>query len=456
MVIVVHDPDPARAALVCAIAAECGVRSMRLAPSMPLPVRAGHERVICVTVARRAPALDPRTIGEATARGAIVVVIDDGQPPAPLAERCRWLLAGAQGVFDASAPAFADELRSALATIVEHETRRGAEEERLRTLFARFGLVGRSEPMLAVFRRIEKVGRFSELPALILGETGTGKELVARAIHQLDPRRRSCPFVAVNCAAIALGVAESELFGHRRGAFTGADRERRGLVRAAEGGVLFLDEIGDLHLDLQAKLLRVLQERRVLGLGEEREAEVDLRVIAATHRDLRQLVAEGRFREDLYHRLKLLPVELPPLRSHPEDLPLLVEHFIGRSAFPRAEPGRDFLQALASMALRGNVRELENLVRSALIAARPGTALGLADLPPEAWSEIDDAGALVAAPADAEADGLSLSESLARCEKRLVEAAMRQAHNNQARAAALLGITPRSVYNKLRRHQIHL
>jgi transcriptional regulator with GAF, ATPase, and Fis domain len=457
MMIVTRDHAPARAALVDALARECGIPVLRLATAAPWPRGAAGQRVIWIEAARRAPALEPQAIRAASARGAIVVVIEDGHPLPSIGERCQFLLAGAHCVLDASSPDFAAALRATLTAIVGNDARKNADDLRLRNSFARFGLVGLSEATLAAFRRVEKISRFSDLPALILGETGTGKELIARAIHQLDPKRRAGSFVAVNCAAIQLGLAESELFGHRKGAFTGADRERKGLIRAADGGVLFLDEIGDLHPALQGKLLRVLQERRVLGLGEDRETEVDVRVVAATHRDLRQMVDGGQFREDLYHRLKLLPVELTPLRSRPDDLPLLVEHFIARNAPHPVEAGSDFLEALAGMGLRGNARELENLVRFALIECRPGATLGLADLPPDAWNELGNAAKSADAPRlPVPDDDLTLSELLARCEKLTLEAAMRKAHNNQSQAAVLLGITPRSVYNKLRRHQIHL
>ena len=174
--------------------------------------------------------------------------------------------------------------------------------------------------MTDVFRSIIRFSTLSDLPVLIVGETGTGKEGLARALHRLDPKRKEGPFVAVNCGAIAAPLAESEFFGHRRGAFTGADRDRKGLVRSAEGGVLFLDEIGELEAALQAKLLRVLQESRVLGVGEDRDIQVNVRVVAATNRDLDQMGQQSRFRADLFHRLNVLSIRVPPLSERADDL----------------------------------------------------------------------------------------------------------------------------------------
>ena len=192
----------------------------------------------------------------------------------------------------------------------------------------RLGSVGESQAMMAVFHTVLRVSPLSDMPVLITGETGTGKELLAHAIHQLDPKRCHGPFIALNCSALSPGLAESELFGHRRGAFTGADRERKGLIRAAEGGVLFLDEIGELDDALQAKLLRVLQENRVLGIGDDQEVAVNVRIIAATNRNLDAMVQQRTFRADLFHRLNVLAIHIPPLRERPADLKPLIEHFL--------------------------------------------------------------------------------------------------------------------------------
>jgi DNA-binding NtrC family response regulator len=339
------------------------------------------------------------------------------------------------------------------------------------------GMVGSSMAMADVFRSIIRFSTLSDLPVLIVGETGTGKEGLARALHRLDPKRREGPFVAVNCGAIAAPLAESEFFGHRRGAFTGADRDRKGLIRSAEGGVLFLDEIGELDAALQAKLLRVLQESRVLGVGEDRDIQVNVRVVAATIRDFDQMGQQCRFRADLFHRLNVLSIRVPPLSERADDLASLTHHFLEKyrslccGGLP--EVGADFLDALQQIALPGNVRQLENLIRQALVRRRTDTPLGLNDLPAEAWRQLSESSDVLPTPqreseASGELDphviaryvrilldanGWNLSRSLAHCEGEAVEAAMQRAHGNQSESARLLGITPRSVYNKMRKYR---
>ena len=199
--------------------------------------------------------------------------------------------------------------QDALAHILSAEAKKQEEAQQITSVMRDMGMVGSSTAMMHVFRSVIRFSTLSDLPVLIAGETGTGKEGLARALHRLDPKRRGGPFVAVNCGAIAASLAESEFFGHRRGAFTGADRDRKGLIRSAEGGVLFLDEIGELDAALQAKLLRVLQESRVLGVGEDRDIKVDVRVVAATNRDLDQMGQQSRFRADLFHRLNVLSIK---------------------------------------------------------------------------------------------------------------------------------------------------
>ncbi|RMG42633.1 MAG: hypothetical protein D6718_13575, partial [Acidobacteria bacterium] len=270
--------------------------------------------------------------------------------------------------------AVAAQLASGLARArLAGELERRAEELReARPDRWRFGeLIGRSEPMQRVFALLEKVAP-ADVPVLVLGESGTGKELAARALHAHSPRAEA-PFLSENCAAIPASLLESALFGHVKGAFTGADADKKGLFELAEGGTLLLDEIGDMSFELQAKLLRVLQEREIRPVGSERTIPIDVRVVAATHRDLAQLVNEGRFRQDLFFRLNGITVRLPPLRERKEDIPLLLRHFLEREcasrglAVPEVEPV--VLRALARHDWPGNVRELQNTVRRLLLLA---------------------------------------------------------------------------------------
>ena len=291
-------------------------------------------------------------------------------------------------------PVEPDTLTGRVADILARRPRLDGPADEARSL----GLVGRSRPMRELVVTLRQVAPTSAT-VLVTGETGTGKELVARALHTLSPRR-AAPFVVVNCAGLADGVLESELFGHVRGAFTGAVRDRTGAFEAAHGGTLFLDEIGEIGAGFQQRLLRALQEREVTRVGATHATRVDVRVIAATHRDLRARVAAGEFREDLYYRLNVFPVVVPPLRDRVEDVPLLVEHFLAqhRAAAPNGVgPDMDAMPALGAfatgcspLAMRllqrhpwpGNVRELSAAVASALIRAGGGR-IEAHQLPPE-------------------------------------------------------------------------
>ena len=344
------------------------------------------------------------------------------------------------------------------------------------------GLVGRSAAMVDLYRWIDRASTASDLPVLITGETGTGKELVARAVHRLDPKRSRGPLVPVNCIALSSGIADSELFGHRRGSFTGAIDDHRGFFRTADRGVLFLDEIADLEPALQGKLLRVLQDGRVTAVGENREVAVSVRVIAATNKDLPSLIAEGRFRLDLLHRLAVLEVRLPPLSERRDDVALLVEHFVEKHASLRtrrltAYPG--FVEAIQAIALPGNVRQLENIVRRALAGRPDDDSLGVEDLPPQlllhgsgcrepsprdvALPQAQPAGSVSADhPPGTSAEWSAflaahsgcLSACLGACELELLNAALTATRGNQSQAARLLGITPRGLYAKRRRHAL--
>ncbi|HTY17075.1 MAG TPA: sigma-54 dependent transcriptional regulator [Myxococcota bacterium] len=327
-------------------------------------------------------------------------------------------------------------------------------------------LVGRSPAILEVFKTIGRVAP-RDVAVLVTGESGTGKELVARAIHAASPRAEAA-FVAVNAAAIPRDLLESELFGHEKGAFTGAIEARAGRFREASGGTLFLDEIGDMPLELQAKLLRVLQSGEVTSVGGKRAEKVDVRIVAATHRDLDALVREARFREDLLYRLRVVPVHIPPLRERPEDVEVLAQHFVGRYAAELGTRARWLSEAtiehLASHDWPGNVRELENAIKRALV-------LGSHELlSPEDFAFLK--GAAAVAPDGGSLEELVRGEALAqlrgpedgelyrrileRIERPLLEATLLHTGGNQLRAAALLGINRNTLRKKIAELQIQL
>ena len=311
-------------------------------------------------------------------------------------------------------------------------------------------LIGRGRAMRNMLAVVDRIVD-GDFPVLLLGESGTGKELVARALHRHGPRSEM-PFVAVNCGAIAEGLLESELFGAVRGAYTGAHKDRPGLFEAAEGGVLFLDEIGEMSLGLQAELLRVLQERKVRRVGGHDEIEFDVRVISATNRDLSREVAAERFREDLYYRLKVVQVEVPPLRERREDIPVLIEHFlntlhaedaVGREA-GRARPSvtRECLERLLAHDWPGNVRELSNEITRMY-------ALGGDELGPELVSHLSSA------PRGASTGVRGLvGRRMVEVEAELIRATLEATGGKRGEAARMLGIPRRTFYNRLRALEI--
>ena len=272
---------------------------------------------------------------------------------------------------------------------------------------------------------------------LVTGETGTGKEVVARAIHDLGAGREE-PFLAVNLAAVPEGMLESELFGHERGAFTGAEKRRDGILRAAGSGSVFLDEIAELSLPVQAKLLRAFEAREVQPLGSDIAAPFEARILAATHRDLAAMVREGSFREDLYYRLNVVKIDVPPLRDRPEDIPGLVQHLLKRHACRSATPApaltQEAMRALCQHPWRGNVRELSNVLERALILAGDAT-IGLAQLPPDVGED---------APT-----GLALNEAVDRSERSHIALVLRLCDGNRERAAEELGISPATLYRRI-------
>jgi DNA-binding NtrC family response regulator len=365
-----------------------------------------------------------------------------------------------EGAFDyLRKTATADELRSAVQRAIEHG-RMHREVQRLRGELAQArGVerpVGSSAAMREVLALVDRIAP-SDASVLILGESGTGKELLARVIHR-QSLRRDQSFVAFDCSALAPSLLESELFGHERGAFTGAERARRGLFREAQGGTLFLDEIGDIAPEVQNKLLRVLQEREVKPVGGDTFVKIDVRIVAATNKDLPALVKQGRFREDLFYRLAVVPLPLPPLRERAADIPAIVASILRRrrSAGPRQEIRPEALARLARYGWPGNIRELENVIERAAILS-DGKIIEERDLPP--------LGRVEPAAEPSRGDGLPapaldrpLKEQIAEVtrlvERRAILAALRSESGSPTRAARRLGISRASFYNKLKEHEI--
>jgi transcriptional regulator with PAS, ATPase and Fis domain len=306
------------------------------------------------------------------------------------------------------------------------------------------GIIGASAAMRRVFELIEKAAH-SDSPIVIFGESGTGKELVARAIHE-QGRRKDGPYVQLNCAALNAALLESELFGHVKGAFTGAFRHRMGRFEAAHGGDLFLDEIGDIPLSIQVKLLRVLETQRFDRVGDHQPISVDVRIISATNKNLHEMIDQKQFREDLFFRINVIPIYLPPLRERKEDIPLLVSSFIHRlqrvtgKTITGLTP--DALRLFMDYAWPGNVRELKSALEYAFVVAETGK-IEVEHLPPQFISGFAPA-ARGAAPADGSA------------EKRALIEALRKSNGNQSRAARLMGINRVTVWNRMRKYGIDL
>jgi DNA-binding NtrC family response regulator len=326
------------------------------------------------------------------------------------------------------------------AEIAASQTQGGHMTHTMRMGGSQYEMIGASAPMRAVFAVIEKAAPL-DVTVLVAGESGTGKELVARALHRNSPRSDG-PLVAVNCAAMPRNLVESELFGHEKGAFTGASVRRRGRFELAHGGTLFLDEIGDLPAESQAKLLRVIEEKKVTRVGGSEAVEVDVRLVAATNRNLRAMVADGKFREDLLFRIEVLRIDVPPLRDRAGDIPELARFYLerfGREAGRRGvELTPEAIEKLTAYDWPGNVRELKNVIEHAVIlAASP--KVGAEDILLRGGASVDDSGSF---------------EPLAAIEKRHVERAMTLARGNKTKAAELLGVPRSSLYDMLREHGI--
>ncbi|MCC7441536.1 MAG: sigma-54-dependent Fis family transcriptional regulator [Bdellovibrionales bacterium] len=305
------------------------------------------------------------------------------------------------------------------------------------------GIVGKSPGMKAVFDLVNRVSQ-ATANVLITGESGTGKEMVARAIHESGPRARRA-FVAINCTAIPETLLESELFGHAKGSFTGAIQRKRGLFEEADGGTLFLDEIGDMNVQLQSKLLRVIQEKKVRAVGENVDRPVDVRIVAATHKDLKAAIKDGRFREDLYYRLSVIPIVIPPLRHRREDIPLLAEHFLRKYSAANGLRVKGFTQrAIAKlMELRwdGNVRELENVVERAVVLAQ-APLIDAAEIP-----------TMEAATAE-QFFGSAIGDfpTVEQLEKRYIQVVLEKTGGRKDKAAQILGFNRRTLYRKEREY----
>ncbi len=351
-----------------------------------------------------------------------------------------------KGAFDfLTKPVDLGALRQLVSNALQASPTRSIEKER-RT---RDILLGESEVMRAIRSKIEKVAR-SQAPIYISGESGSGKELVAKLIHQQSPRADR-PFVAINCGAIPHELMESEFFGHKKGSFTGAVSDKQGLFQAAEGGTLFLDEVADLPLSLQVKLLRAIQEKKIRPIGEQREIAVDVRLLSATHKDLAKMVQEGGFRQDLYYRINVIELNLPPLRARTGDIPQITAHLLERlaksngMATPRLSP--DALRALEHYYFPGNVRELENILERAL-ALHDGGAIEVDDLNLPKGIAIEQASSPLE---EFNAEKMSLESYLEDIEKKALTLALEENRWNKTAAAKQLGMTFRSFRYRLKK-----
>ncbi len=322
------------------------------------------------------------------------------------------------------------------------------ENQRLRRRLMRAGelgpLIGQSRAMKRMMALIEQAAP-SSASVIIAGDSGTGKELAARTIHELSPRRDH-PYVAINCAALPETLMESELFGHERGAFTGADRRREGCFELANGGTLLLDEVSEMKPELQAKLLRVIEEQKLRRLGGTSEVPIDVRVLAATNRNVETAIREGQFREDLYYRLNVFTIEVPPLSERPDDIPTLVEHFLQKLSPPAGKTvtgiESECLEVLKSCRWPGNVRQLRNVIERALIVSR-GPMISVADLPDEVKRNVRANSGFEFTP------GMSLDE----VEREMILRTVEFTGGNKSRAAELLRISLKTLYNRLEQYQ---
>jgi two-component system NtrC family response regulator len=359
------------------------------------------------------------------------------------------------GAFDyISKPFSNDELLLSVSKAAQMSQTERQNRELRRSLEERYGLhniIGRSKPMRQVLEMVDRVAP-SNSSVLITGESGTGKELVAQALHFASPRKNG-PFVSVNCMALNPGVLESELFGHEKGSFTGAVVKRRGRFEAAHKGTLFLDEVGELSLDFQIKLLRFIQERTFERVGGTNPVQVDIRLVVATNKDIKEAVDRGEFREDLYYRLNVVNIHIPPLRERVEDIPLLAEHFLKKFSRENDKQLKGFtseaMQALTAYSWPGNVRQLENVVERCVVLAL-GEYLELDDLPSELRNEADQ----FKSAADMLPSEIDLGDTLEKIEAALIRKALVRSNFVQVKAADMLGISKSLLQYKLKKYNI--
>lgn len=313
-------------------------------------------------------------------------------------------------------------------------------------------LIGCSPAMKEVFKELVRVGQ-SKATVLLRGESGTGKELIAKLIHENSPRVGK-PFIKVNCAALSETLLESELFGHEKGAFTGAIQTRKGRFELADGGTIFLDEIGDLPLPVQVKLLRVLQEMEFERVGGVETLSVDVRTIAATHRELENAILDGTFRQDLYYRLNVVPIRLPPLRERREDIPLLISHFLekfNKENSKKVSLSNEMIQLLIQYDWPGNVRELENCMERLVVLAEE-ESVNLKNIPPAIETYFNDIQKVTVPPRSSKR--ITLAETMQGMEQEALQKALERCGWVQAKAARLLGMTPRQVAYKIKKYNL--
>ncbi|MBJ6723246.1 sigma-54-dependent transcriptional regulator [Geomesophilobacter sediminis] len=363
-----------------------------------------------------------------------------------------------EGAFDyITKPLNIDELRIIVDKAVEKVALRSENiylKKQLRDKYEFANIIGNSQPMQQLFSRMKKIIK-TDSTVLILGESGTGKELVAKAIHFNGPRREK-PFIAVNCSAIPENLLESELFGHTKGAFTGAVKEKMGKFEAANQGTIFLDEIGTLPMHLQTKLLRVLQEQEVERVGSNRPIKLDVRVVSATNVNLEEEVLRGNFREDLFYRLNVIPVVIPPLRERIDDILPLTKHFLEKNCRAMQRPmmhlDKEALEALEAYPWNGNVRELENIMER-IVALTDGDVITLHDLPSNIEKNFQERGG---APTNVTPNGVDMVAAISEIERRMINDALQLSGGVKARAAAMLSINRTTLVEKMRRLGIPL